>query len=58
MRFLDNIFIEKYHERNLLYENTFWMDNASIHKSREILELIEKSGCRLLCQPPFKMPSR
>jgi transposase len=29
------------------------MDNASIHKSKEIREIIEKAGCHLVFQPPY-----
>ncbi|GHT97073.1 hypothetical protein FACS1894126_0280 [Alphaproteobacteria bacterium] len=29
------------------------MDNASIHKAKEIRELIEKAGCHLVFQPAY-----
>jgi transposase len=29
------------------------MDNASIHKRKEIREAIEKAGCHLVYQPPY-----
>jgi transposase len=29
------------------------MDNASIHKKKEIQEVIEKAGCHLVFQPPY-----
>jgi transposase len=29
------------------------MDNASIHKRKEIREAIEEAGCRLVFQPPY-----
>ena len=29
------------------------MDNASIHKRKEIRKVIEKAGCHLVYQPPY-----
>ena len=29
------------------------MDNATFHKSKESLELVEKAGCKILFLPPY-----
>ncbi|MDR2781018.1 MAG: transposase [Holosporaceae bacterium] len=38
---------------NLKKRQIVIMDNASIHKSKEVRTLIEKAECRLIYQPPY-----
>jgi hypothetical protein len=45
---IKDILIPKLKKRQIVI-----MDNASIHKAKEVRRLIEKAGCHLVYQPPY-----
>jgi len=47
------IYVERILAPSLKPEQVVIIDNASFHKSKNIIDLIEKAGCKLIFLPPY-----